>query len=158
MKRSESTNHLRRCSPPPSDVDEVQAQPWFCWPICLTDSPPSAITAPVRLVVATDKVDLFRSVLDDDVDLVPLVHEPESRRLQLSQALLEAIGRRTAPERRQSRGSLSRFRLHDIDTCSVISLGEHLARLTSRDLQRLETQGAARDVAGPSSIWPSKRA
>ena len=37
---------------------------------------------PVRLVVATDKVELFRPVLDDDVDLVPLVHEPESRRLQ----------------------------------------------------------------------------
>src|SRR4029078_3640419 len=46
---------------------------------------------PVRLVVATDKVELFRPVLDDDVDLVPVVHEPESGRLQLSQALLEAI-------------------------------------------------------------------
>ncbi|MFN0055124.1 MAG: DNA integrity scanning protein DisA nucleotide-binding domain protein [Planctomycetales bacterium] len=95
---------------------------------------------PVRLVVATDKVELFRTVLDDDVDLVPLVQEPESRRLQLSQALLEAI----ADELLQSGDKVVTlypgFELHDIDTLSVISLGEHLARLTSRDLQRLETQ------------------
>ena len=95
---------------------------------------------PVRLVVATDKVELFRPVLDDDVDLVPLVHEPESRRLQLSQALLEAI----ADELLQSGDTVVAlypgFELHDIDTCSVISLGEHLSRLTSRDLQRFKTQ------------------
>ena len=95
---------------------------------------------PVRLVVATDKVELFRPVLDDDVDLVPLVQEPESRRLQLSQALLEAI----ADELLQSGDTVVAlypgFEMRDIDTCSVISLGDHLARLTSRDLQRLETQ------------------
>lgn len=95
---------------------------------------------PIRLVVATDKVELFRTVLDDDVDLVPLVQEPESRRLQLSQALLEAI----ADELLQSGDTVVAlypgFELHEIDTLSVISLGEHLARLTSRDLQRLETQ------------------
>ncbi|MSR58904.1 MAG: hypothetical protein EXS05_14850 [Planctomycetaceae bacterium] len=95
---------------------------------------------PLRLVVATDKVELFRTVLDDDVDLVPLVQEPESRRLQLSQALLEAI----ADELLQSGDIVVAlypgFEMHEIDTVSVISLGEHLARLTSRDLQRLETQ------------------
>jgi diadenylate cyclase len=95
---------------------------------------------PVRLVVATDKLELFRVVLDDDVDLVPLVQEPESRRLQLSQALLEAI----ADELLQSGDTVVAlypgFEMRDIDTCSVVSLGEHLARLTSRDLQRLETQ------------------
>jgi DNA integrity scanning protein DisA with diadenylate cyclase activity len=95
---------------------------------------------PARLVVATDKVELFRTVLDDDVDLVPLVQEPESRRLQLSQALLEAI----ADELLQSGDKVVTlypgFELHEVDTLSIISLGEHLARLTSRDLQRLETQ------------------
>jgi DNA integrity scanning protein DisA with diadenylate cyclase activity len=95
---------------------------------------------PTRLVVATDKVELFRTVLDDDVDLVPLVQEPESRRLQLSQALLEAI----ADELLQSGDKVVTlypgFEQHDVDTLSVISLGEQLSRLTSRDLQRLETQ------------------
>jgi DNA integrity scanning protein DisA with diadenylate cyclase activity len=95
---------------------------------------------PVRLVVATDKVDLFRPVLDDDVDLVPLVHEPESRRLQLSQALLEAIADELLQSGDMVVALYPGFEMHDIDTCSVISLGEHLSRLTSRDLQRLETQ------------------
>lgn len=95
---------------------------------------------PVRLVVATDKVELFRTVLDDDVDLVPLVQEPESRRLQLSQALLEAIADELLQSGDKVVALYPGFELHDIDTLSIISLGEHLARLTSRDLQRLETQ------------------
>jgi len=95
---------------------------------------------PARLVVATDKVDLFRPVLDDDVDLVPLVQEPESRRLQLSQALLEAIADELLQSGDMVVALYPGFEMHDIDTCSVISLGEHLSRLTSRDLQRLETQ------------------
>src|SRR5260370_5113883 len=73
-------------------VDEVQAQAVVLLADLAYDF--AAIRNelhPVRLVVATDKVELFRPVLDDDVDLVPLVQEPESRRLQLSQALLEAI-------------------------------------------------------------------
>jgi diadenylate cyclase len=95
---------------------------------------------PVRLVVATDKIDLFRLVLDDDVDLVPLVHEPETRRLQLSQALLEAIADELLQSGDMVVALYPGFEMHDIDTISIISLGEHLARLTSRDLQRLETQ------------------
>ena len=95
---------------------------------------------PVRLVVATDKVELFRPVLDDDVDLVPLVHEPESRRLQLSQALLEAIADELLQTGDKVVALYPGFEMHDIDTCSLISLGEHLSRLTSRDLQRFKTQ------------------
>src|SRR5258708_32936311 len=95
---------------------------------------------PARLVVATDKVDLFRPVLDDDVDLVPLVQEPESRRLQLSQALLEAIADELLQSGDMVVALYPGFEMHDIDTCIVISLDEHLSRLTSRDLQRLETQ------------------
>src|SRR5260370_23454291 len=122
-------------------VDEVQAQAV----VLLTDLAWDVAAMrnelhPTRLVVATDKVELFRPVLDDDVDLVPLVQEPESRRLQLSQALLEAI----ADELLQTGDTVVAlypgFEMHDIDTCSVISLGEHLSRLTSRDLQRLKTQ------------------
>jgi diadenylate cyclase len=95
---------------------------------------------PTRLVVATDNVDLFRTVLDDDVDLVPLVQEPESRRLQLSQALLEAIADELLQSGDRVIALYPGFELHDIDTISIISLGEHLARLTASDLQRLETQ------------------
>jgi DNA integrity scanning protein DisA with diadenylate cyclase activity len=122
-------------------VEEVKAQAV----VMLADLPYdfSAIRNelhPVRLVVATDKVELFRTVLDDDVDLVPLVQEPESRRLQLSQALLEAIADELLQSGDKVVALYPGFELHDIDTLSIISLGEHLARLTSRDLQRLETQ------------------
>ena len=122
-------------------VDEVKAQAV----VLLTDLPYDFAAIrnelhPVRLVVATDKVELFRPVLDDDVDLVPLVQEPESRRLQLSQALLEAIADELLQTGDMVVALYPGFEMHDIDTCSVISLGEHLSRLTSRDLQRLETQ------------------
>jgi len=95
---------------------------------------------PVRLVVATDRTDLFRTVLDDDVDLVPLTQEPETRRQQLSQALLEAIADELLQAGDKVVALYPGFELHDIDTLSVISLGEHLSRLTSRDLRQLKTK------------------
>jgi DNA integrity scanning protein DisA with diadenylate cyclase activity len=60
--------------------------------------------------------------------------------LQLSQALLEAIADELLQSGDKVVAMYPGFEMHDIDTLSVISLGEHLARLTSRDLQRLETQ------------------
>src|SRR5262249_54485371 len=122
-------------------VEEVQAQAV----VLLADLPYDFAAIrnelhPVRLVVATDKVELFRTVLDDDVDLVPLVQEPESRRLQLSQALLEAIADELLQSGDKVVALYPGFELHEIDTLSVISLCEHLSRLTSRDLQRLEAQ------------------
>src|SRR5262245_1184433 len=45
----------------------------------------------LRLVIASDKPDVQRAVQEDRIALVPLLHEPETRQLQVSQALLEAI-------------------------------------------------------------------
>ena len=94
----------------------------------------------VRLIVAADDPDVQQLVRDDGVDLVPLAHEPEARRLQLSQALLEAIADELLQSGDRVVALFPGFELHSIDTLSVINLGEHLARLTPRDLQRLETQ------------------
>lgn len=94
----------------------------------------------VRLVVASDNPDVQQVVLDDGVDLVALAHEPEARRLQLSQALLEAIADELLQSGDRVVALYPGFELHNIDTISIINLGDHLARLTSRDLQRLETQ------------------
>lgn len=93
-----------------------------------------------RLVVATDSADVQRVVREDDIDLVPLALEPEARKMQLSQALLEAIADELLQSGDKVVALYPGFELHDIDTISIISLGEHLARLTARDLQRLETQ------------------
>lgn len=95
---------------------------------------------PIRMMVATDKIDLFRTVLDDDVDLVPLVGEPETRRQQLSQALLEAIADELLQSGDKVVALYPGFEPLEIDTLSVISLGEHLSKLTSRDLQQLKTK------------------
>lgn len=94
----------------------------------------------IRVVIAADKPEVQQAVRDDGVDLVPLASEPEARRLQLSQALLEAIADELLQSGDRVVALYPGFELHSIDTLSVINLGEHLARLTSRDLQRLETQ------------------
>ena len=72
----------------------------------------------VRLVVATDKSDVMRAATEDGVDLVPLLHEPETRQVQLSQALLEAIADellQTAP----AMPSVSRCPLDPATTWSI---------------------------------------
>lgn len=94
----------------------------------------------VRLLVATDKPDVQRAATDDGVDLVPLLHEPQTRQLQLSQALLESIADELLQPGDKIVALYSGFERDVIDCLSVINLGEHLAKLTSRDLQRLETQ------------------
>ena len=45
----------------------------------------------LRLVVASDKVEVIETARKDDVNFVPLLEEPETRQLQLISALLEAI-------------------------------------------------------------------
>lgn len=96
--------------------------------------------SPVRLIVASDEPDVQKAALEDDVDFVPLEQEPETRRMQLGQALLEAIADELLKPGDRVVALYPGFELHAIDTMSIVSLEEHLARLTSRDLQRLETQ------------------
>ena len=93
-----------------------------------------------RLVVASDDEEIQNAVREDEVDLVPILHEPQTRSTQVSQVLLEAI----ADEILQSGDTIvavySSYDNDRCDTVSAIELSEQLARLTSRDLQRLETQ------------------
>ena len=92
-----------------------------------------------RLVVASDKQDVQDAAEEDDIAFVRL-HEPETRQFQLSQAVLEA----TADEFLQSGEKVvalySLLERDAIDSISLINLEKHLAKLTARDLQRLETQ------------------
>lgn len=93
-----------------------------------------------RLVVATDKTDVQAAARDDEIPLVPLLNEPESRQMQLSQALLEAIADELLQAGDKVVALYAAFEHDEVDSISVINLGEQLSRLTSRDLQRLETQ------------------
>ncbi len=94
----------------------------------------------VRLVVASDKPDVQRAATDDEVDLVPLLHEPQTRQVQLSQALLEAIADDLLETGSKIVALYAGFERETLDSMTLIHLAEHLAKLTSRDLRRLETQ------------------
>ncbi|MDA0283596.1 MAG: diadenylate cyclase [Planctomycetota bacterium] len=93
----------------------------------------------VRLIVASDKPDVIETANKDDVNLVPLLEEPETRQLQLVSALLEAIADELVKSGDTIIALYAAYEREVLDTLSVIDLSEHLTRLTSRDLQRLET-------------------
>ncbi len=94
----------------------------------------------LRFIVAAEDPDVQAAVTADEIALIPLEHEPQTRGTQVSQMLLEAI----ADELLQSGDVViavySSYEKDICDTISVIRLAEQLAKLTSRDLQRLETQ------------------
>jgi diadenylate cyclase len=94
----------------------------------------------VRFLVASDKPDVQRAVSEDGVDLVPLLHEPETRQIQISQAMIEAIADELLSSGDKVVALYASFERDAIDSVSLINLAEHLAKLTSRDLRRLETQ------------------
>lgn len=92
-----------------------------------------------QLIVATGDLEIQEAILADEVDLVAIDHEPQTRNTQVSQVLVECI----ADELLQSGDViLAVYSAYEKDTCdtiSIIHLAEQLAKLTSRDLQRLET-------------------
>lgn len=93
-----------------------------------------------RLIVAADKLPVQEAVTQDDITLVPILHEPQTSHLQVTQVLLEAI----ADELVQTGDIVvCVYTLHERDGCDTVSqirLADQLSRLTSRDLQRLETK------------------
>jgi DNA integrity scanning protein DisA with diadenylate cyclase activity len=93
-----------------------------------------------RLIVASHLPDVQQAATQDDVPLVPLLHEPQTRQVQVSQALLEAIADNLLQTGARVIALYAGFERENIDTLSIINLSEHLTKLTSRDLQRLETQ------------------
>ena len=93
----------------------------------------------VRLVVASEKPDVQRAAREDETALVPLLHEPQTRQLQLSQALLEAIADDLLSSGNRVVCLYSLYERETVDSVSSVNLAEHLSKLTARDLRRLET-------------------
>lgn len=100
----------------------------------------SADLHPHRLIVASHLPDVQQAANEDGVPLVPLLHEPQTRQVQVSQALLEAIADNLLQTGARVIALYAGYERENVDTLSVINLSEHLTKLTSRDLQRLETQ------------------
>ena len=93
-----------------------------------------------RLIVAADKPVVQAAVRDDEVILVPILHEPQTSHLQVTQVLLEAIADALIQTGDTVVCVYSLYEKDGCDTVSLIRLADQLARLTSRDLQRLETK------------------
>ncbi|REJ85662.1 MAG: hypothetical protein DWQ34_21485 [Planctomycetota bacterium] len=95
---------------------------------------------PLRLIVSSHLPDVQQAAVDSGVPLVPILDEPQTRQVQVSQALLEAIADDFLQTGARVIVLYAGYERENVDTLSVINLSEHLAKLTSRDLQRLETQ------------------
>lgn len=93
-----------------------------------------------RLIVTSDKSDVQQAAKEDEVAVVPLQDEPQTRQYQVSQALLEAISDELLRSGDAVVAVYAGFDKETLDTLTYIRLGEHLTSLTSRDLQMLETQ------------------
>lgn len=94
----------------------------------------------VRLLVASEKEEIQAAAREAGADVVVLQPEPETRSRQLSQAMLEAVAENLLRSGDRVVALYARFERETIDSLSLIDLGEHLERLTARDLQRLKTQ------------------
>ena len=92
------------------------------------------------LIVAAEKPDVHQAALADEVELISLSNEPQTRQVQLSQAIVEALADELLPTGGRIATLYPGFERDHPDTLSIISLSEGLAKLTSRDLQRLNTQ------------------
>lgn len=91
------------------------------------------------LIIAANKQEIVEAAKKEGLSEVLLSHEPQTRQIQVSQALLEAIADDLLPTGAKVVAIYTSFDKDALDTVSIISLTERLARLTRRDLQRLET-------------------
>jgi DNA integrity scanning protein DisA with diadenylate cyclase activity len=94
----------------------------------------------LKLIVASHIADVQTAATADGVPLISLSDEPQTRQVQLAQALVEAVADELLQTGSRVVTLYSGFDREEIDTLAIVSLYEHLSKLTSRDLQRLETQ------------------
>ncbi len=94
----------------------------------------------VRFIVGSEVPEVVQAAKDADVDVVSIPNEQQTRQFQVTQVLLEAI----ADELLQTGDDViviySAFEKDSLDTVTAVRLGDQLSKLTSRDLQRLETK------------------
>ena len=92
-----------------------------------------------RLIVASDRSRAVAAAEAAGLPAVRLLHEPQTRQTQLSQALLEAIADGHLHSGDTVVCLYPLFERDGVDSISVIGLAAQLAKLTARDLRRLET-------------------
>lgn len=94
----------------------------------------------LRVIVASYKTEVLKGAKEAEFVVVPLSKEAETRQAQLSQALLEAIADDELMSGDRVVALYASFDRVELDTLSIVDLGDHLERLSARDLKKLETQ------------------
>ena len=94
----------------------------------------------MKIVVGSTNEDAQKSARTAGLHVIVLQPEVETRQMQLSQTLLESIADDLLKTGDRIIALYASFERDTIDTLSIVDLGDHLERLTARDLQRLETQ------------------
>ena len=142
MKRKKITSHfesLLKSAKRLADLEKARAVVLLCEDI-FDFKLMKKILRGIPLLVAAEDPEIKSAVVSDGVELIPLEDEPQTRSTQVSQMLLVAI----ADELLQSGDVIvavySSYEKEICDTISLIRLADQMAKLTSRDLQRLETQ------------------
>ena len=92
-----------------------------------------------RLVVSSDRPVVIDAAKRAGLAAVRLLHEPQTRQTQLAQALLETIADGHLKSGDTVVCLYPLFERDVVDTMSVVGLADQLARLSVRDLRRLET-------------------
>lgn len=96
--------------------------------------------AGLRVVVAADTPEQLEGAAAAGLSIVVLEMPESPVYAKLSQALLEAVADEILEPGARVVTLYSGFEALTLDSISVIDLGEHLGRLTVRDLQQLETR------------------
>lgn len=96
-------------------------------------------TAPVRVLVAVTSPRMRQAV--DEAGLVPVTVEPTDAGIaeRITLALIAAVSNDQLAAGDRVVVAYSGFEAERIDSVSIVRLGEHLERLTARDLRNLET-------------------
>jgi diadenylate cyclase len=94
----------------------------------------------IKLVVAADTTDQLEGAAEAELPQVVLDMAGSPVYDRLTQAILEAVADDILAPGSPVVAMYSGFDSENIDSVSVINLGEHLDRLTGRDLRQLETR------------------
>ena len=94
----------------------------------------------IRLVVASEQPDVQRAVVDDEVDLIPLLHEPQTRQVQIRQAIIEGLTDQLFQRRDTIVVVYAGFDRDQLDSLSIVNLVEGIVDMTSRDLRRIDSE------------------
>jgi DNA integrity scanning protein DisA with diadenylate cyclase activity len=99
-----------------------------------------AVTEGVKILVAADTDAQVKGASEAGINRVLLGMDGSPVYEKLTQALLESVADEFLAPGARVVAVYSGFEASEIDSISVIDLGDHLGRLTASDLRRLETQ------------------